>query len=498
MSILWSLKKVSFKDTTDFPLNLHPLRLKEYNVKIMRTKNLLLLLLLLLMLPVRLLAQQQQTSQTKSVAFTHVTVIDMTGAPPRLNMTVVITGDRISAIESTEKINVPKGTKIVKARGKFLIPGLWDMHVHLGKAGENTLPLFIANGVTSVRDMGGDYRQVLAWRKDILAGIKIGPRIKTAGPILESDKNVARMKSEQTIEPVERTRIGISNPQEAKEAVDFVANLGVDFVKVRTFASVETYLAIAEAARKVNLPLASHASRLTIDNIIQAKVQSIEHSLFPPLDKLSTEQRREIFKNFVANNVTVVPTLITGEGSLLISNDKIDAIVEDTRGLIDSRRKYLTGYLIDDWREQAVERKEESDFDLRKFFSGLTRDLREMKQAGVILMPGTDVAVVLIYPGFSLHDELRLFVTELGMTPMEALLSATRIPAEFFKMQNSLGTIEVGKIADLVLLEANPLENIQNTRKIESVISGGKLFLKPDLKIMMKKAEIYAKQHNKR
>ena len=173
MSILWSLKKVSFKDTTDFPLNLHPLRLKEYNVKIMRTKNLLLLLLLLLMLPVRLLAQQQQTSQTKSVAFTHVTVIDMTGAPPRLNMTVVITGDRISAIESTEKINVPKGTKIVKARGKFLIPGLWDMHVHLGKAGENTLPLFIANGVTSVRDMGGDYRQVLAWRKDILAGIKI-------------------------------------------------------------------------------------------------------------------------------------------------------------------------------------------------------------------------------------------------------------------------------------------------------------------------------------
>ncbi len=198
-----------------------------------------------------------------------------------------------------------------------------------------------------------------------------------------------------------------------------------------------------------------------------------------------------MFRQLAEKKIAIVPTLINGEGSLLVANERAALIVDDTRGALDSRRKYLSGYLIEDWREQVAERKEFS-FDFKKFVPSLLRDLREMRESGVRLMPGTDVAVVLIYPGFSLHDELRLLVTEVGMTPMEALVSATRHPAEFFGMQYSLGTIEKGKIADLVLLEANPLDEISNTRKITAVVVNGRFLPKSTLQRMLADVEAAA------
>lgn len=437
-----------------------------------------------------LLPASPAAAQTKPLAFTHATVIDMTGAPPEPDVTVIVVGNRIAAVGKSGKVRVPAGAQVVNAKGKFLIPGMWDMHVHLAKAGGNTLPLFVANGVTSVRDMGGDYEAVLAWRREILSGARLGPRIKTAGPLLESTKNVERMKREGTVEPVERTRIGVPNPEAAAAIVESVAKLGVDFLKLRTVASPETYRAIAVAARKANLPLTGHAV-VPPEEIVQAGQRSIEHSLFPPLDKLTEAQRKELFRKLAAGGVHVVPTLINGEGSLLVANETAAAIVEDSRGLVDSRRKYLSGYLIEDWREQVAERKQ-YPFDLQQFMPGMLRDLREMRQAGVRLMPGTDVAVVLIYPGFSLHDELRLLVTAAGMTPMEALVSATRHPAEWFGMQESLGTVEAGKIADLVLLEANPLEDINNTKRINAVVMNGRYFSKGSLGKMLTDVEAAA------
>lgn len=444
-----------------------------------------LALLLSVVLPASL-----ATAQTKPLVFTHATVIDMTGAPPRPDVTVIVVGSRITALGKSGSVRVPAGAQVVNAKGKFIIPGLWDMHVHLAKAGANTLPLFVANGVTSVRDMGGDYEAVFAWRREILSGARLGPRIKTAGPLLESAKNVERMKREGTVEPVERTRIGVPNPEAAAAIVESVARLGVDFLKLRTVASPETYRAIAEAARKANLPLTGHAV-VPPEEIIRAGQRSVEHSFFPPLDKLTEAQRKELFGKLAAGGVHVVPTLINGEGSLLVANERAAAIVEDGRGLLDGRRKYLSGYLIEDWREQVAERKQ-YPFDLRQFMPGMLRDLREMRQAGVRLMPGTDVAVVLIYPGFSLHDELRLLVTAAGMTPSEALVSATRHPAEWFGMQESLGTVEAGKIADLVLLEADPLEDINNTKRIDAVVLNGRYFSKGALGKMLADVEAAA------
>ena len=212
-------------------------------------------LLLLFVIPVLALAQAKPQSQLRPLAFTHVTIIDATGAAAKPDMTVVIAGERIAAIGQNGKVHIPRGSQVIDAAGKFLVPGFWDMHVHLAKSGENTLPLFIVNGVTSVRDMGGDPELLLRWRRDVAEGKRLGPRIKTPGPILESASNVERMKREGTVEPVDHFRRGIPNPESAQAVVDSVAKLGVDFLKIRTVASLETYRAIAAAARERKLSL---------------------------------------------------------------------------------------------------------------------------------------------------------------------------------------------------------------------------------------------------
>ena len=218
------------------------------------------------------------TAQTKSkpVVFTHVTVIDATGADAQSDMVVVVADGRIADIGKFGKVKIPKQSQVINASGKFLIPGFWDMHVHLTKAGENTLPLFIANGVTSVRDMGGDYVQLLQWRKEAADGTRLSPRIKTPGALLESAENVARMKREGTVEPVDRFRIGIATPEEARKAVDLMANLGVNFIKFRTIASPETYKAIAEESKAKGLMFVGHQFG-SPETMIDAGQKSIEH-----------------------------------------------------------------------------------------------------------------------------------------------------------------------------------------------------------------------------
>ena len=206
-----------------------------------------------------------------------------------------------------------------------------------------------------------------------------------------------------------------------------------------------------------------------------------------------------MFRQLAQNGTAVVPTIVVAVHSLLVPYSEAAAVVKDTRGKTDARRKYLSGYLIEDWKEQAEERRGDALVELfKKLRPDVLRDLKEMRAAGVRVMPGTDAGVLLIYPGFSLHDELQLLVSDLGMTPMEAIVSATRHPAEFFGLQESLGTVEAGKLADLVLLDADPLAQIGNTRRIAGVVLRGRFMPKAELRRMLRRVEDAARRAHKR
>ncbi len=420
------------------------------------------------------------SGQRVPLAITDVTVIDGTGSAASPHMTVLISGGKIIAVDPMSQTIVPARAHVIDGRGKFLIPGLWDMHVHLAKTGARSLGLFVANGVTSVRDMGGDFAVVHNWRAEIAAGVRVGPRIRTAGPILESTKRVRRMKARGTVEPVDRFRAPVADPIDARRVVDSVARLGVDFIKVRTAASRETYQAIASAARRTGLTLAAHGDIVPPEEMLRAGQRSIEHAIYPSLQKRDASVRAQLIRELAAAQVAIVPTMVNYYQWLLVSSAEARRIVDDSLGGIDPRRRYVSGYLLEDWREQIAERGGVKDALIRRLYfprayRGVLRDLQEMYRGGVRILPGTDVAVALIYPGFSLRDELGYFVDKIGMTPAAALVSATRFAAEFSGMSDSLGTVHVGKLADLVLLDADPLLDIRNVGRIHAVIARGEL-----------------------
>lgn len=420
-------------------------------------------------------------AQSPPLAITDVTVVDGTGTPGRPHMTVIIEGGRITAVEMATRTSIPRGATVISGSGKVLIPGLWDMHVHLAKAGDRALGLFVANGVTSVRDMGGDFELIQLWRSEIEAGTRVGPRIRSPGPILENAKRVRRMKTRGTIEPVDRFRAPVADTIDARRVVDSVAHLGVDFVKIRTVVSVDVYLAIAAATRRVGLTLAAHGDIVGPEVMLDAGPRSVEHAIYPPLQKRGAAERARILRQLADAQVAVVPTMVNYYQWLLVPPSDARRILDDSLGRIDPRRRYVSGYLLEDWREQVAERGGVKDALIRRFYlprayDGVLRDLQEMYRAGVPILPGTDVAVALMYPGFSLRDELGYFVDKIGMTPAEALRTATRDAAAFSGMLDSLGTVAVGKCADLVLLDADPLVDIRNIGRISAVVARGRLF----------------------
>ncbi len=457
----------------------------------------------------------------KSLVVTHISVVDVSTGETKPDMTVIISDGRIREIGSSTTARIPEAAQVVEAGGKFLIPGLWDMHVHIfnqiSRRPPNTwyFPLFIANGVTSVREMWTKLEnmpQVREWRRLQLDGSLIAPRIAAVGTLVDGPAGVETTNL-PALQPGP-TANSVSTPEEARQFVREVKAAGIDFAKTYSSLSREAYFAIADEAKKQAIPFAGHVPFLVgaaeassagqrsmehLNQILESS-SSRSHELFQvpgrewssKYDKLTLDTFDEAkFKKLVTtlaqNHSWQVPTLV---------RNQVWAFRGETVIMSDSRLRYIPANEVATWKKQFPDLR---PTDIEKAVRGRLWQkqlevVRRMKDAGVPLMAGTDLGADYIYPGFSLHDELTLFV-EAGFTPLEALKAATRNPAEFLGLLDSMGTVEKGKIADLVLLNANPLEDIRNTQKIEAVVVNGRFLDRKELDQLLAKAEGEAKKN---
>lgn len=422
-------------------------------------------------------APPRATPPVPVLAITGATVVDATGAPPREGMTVVIEGDRIREVAPSGAVEIPRRAQVVNAAGKYLIPGLWDTHVHLSFASADALPLFIAHGVTSVRDLGGRFETVRAMRERVRSGEAMGPRIFTSGATLEG---AAWMRAAHQLLPPDdpmwaaAPRVTVSR-ENARAVVDSLVAEGVDLIKARNVWG-EDFLALAAATERVGIPLASHnPNRVSMLDAVRAGLDSFEHaeSIWGDFDTLSTPARQRMFEQVAETEVLVAPTLMADVG-YASPEGAILAAVADTLGRLDPRSRTLPEPMRAAWAEALRQRKLHGAAP-EGTFEKITRDVRSMNEAGIPMLAGTDVgAIPLVYPGAGLHEELQLLVDEGGLTPMEALQSATRNPPRFFGRGDQTGTIEPGRAADLVLLDADPLADIRNTQRIHAVVLDGR------------------------
>lgn len=426
--------------------------------------------------------------EERPIVIRNVTVIPMTGSPPLQGHSVVIADGRIAELGPWAAVRIPATATVVDGTGKFLIPGLFEMHAHTSKTRASALGLYVVHGVTTIRDQGSEHAEVLRWRREVRAGTRVGPRMLIAGPYLESLRNIERMRRdppESRVEPFERARVPIGSSADARRVIDSLAALELDHFKVRTVQDRETYLALAAAAHAHGKRLVGHVVTPSPTVFLEAGQDGIEHGGFPP-DSLPPGQRMAFWRQLAARDVGVVPTLVTATESVFRPLEYYKALVSDTTPGVHPLRPYLSRFMILDWREQVEElTPQRRTFFRDRYWPYVLAEIREMRAAGVRLMAGSDVAVLNIFPGASLHEELRLFVDSVGMTPLEALESATREPAEWLGLADSIGTIAPGKVADLVLLDADPLDEITNTRRIAAVVARGRLFQRDDLDALL-------------
>ena len=442
------------------------------------------------------------------LVFLHVTVINPGTSSVESDRAVTITGDHITAVSSSANFAPPSHAKTIDGTGQFLIPGLWDMHVHSAfgdwfPGGRDIiLPLYVANGVTGVRDMGGDIPVLFGWRKQIASGELIGPRMVVSGPMLDGylpDGKTFRFPSS----------IPVTSVEDAVAAVDSLKAQQVDFIKVQSLIPHDAYLAAATEAHKQGLPFVGHVpDAVRIDEAVAVGQKSIEHLMGSSAGCSTVEDRvikgevdtqlllnsfdqqkcDKMMKLLAERHVWQVPTLVWERGGTFLDQ-------------LDWKHQPLDRYVPAHWRDVTWRRFEEQmtpglqkdPLALRqRSFAQEMRIAGAMHRAGVPFLAGTDTAPgIYIIPGFSLHDELANFV-EAGFTPMEALQTATSNPALFLE-RSDIGAVKAGGVADLVLLSANPLDNIQNTKKITAVVINGRFLDRAALDHMLVNVESAAK-----
>ncbi|HXY68460.1 MAG TPA: amidohydrolase family protein [Gemmatimonadales bacterium] len=391
------------------------------------------------------LAAQGHQNEGGALVIKAVSVVDVTAGLARNNLTVVVRGARIETVGDADAIVAPAGSRVIDGTGRFLLPGLWDVHAHTGGDGP-TLQAMVASGVTGVRDMGGDIVPLAEARRRIAAGELPGPRLVIAGPLLRGPKSASDASDAESWV--------IRTPEEGRQSVRRLRSMGVDFVKVHEDLSREAFAAILAAARDESLYCVGHVpASLTPAEASDLGLRSIEHLEFLPDSCLAL---------FAADPKVprAAPPSECSAGSvaeLLRRLDRNGTWLDPTIGSF----RY--------WAPQQW----------NAIFVGFRGLVSAIRGSGIGLLAGTDWSTSLQSrgappPGASLHDELRLLV-EAGFTPAETLRAAVSSPARFLGLSATLGAIEPAKTADLVVLAGDPLQDIRNTRRIAAVIHDGRV-----------------------
>jgi imidazolonepropionase-like amidohydrolase len=431
------------------------------------------------------------------VIIRHVTLIDVEAAKALADQAVVLHGDDIVAVGSDADIAQGwRAKQKVDGKGRFLIPGLWDMHVHFGggpdliEENKALLPLYVANGITTIRDASGDLpEQVLAWRGEIAAGSLFGPRLLSSGAKIEG------------IAPLWKGTIEVGNEVDVDAALERLQQRDkVDFVKITdSTLKPELFLYALRQAKALGLRTSGHIPMaLTTEQAVDAGISSIEHLDYAynagakdeaaiaadfaagRIDRAEANRRLDAgfdrdtaiaaYRRFAAKGVFVTPTL---NGSRIIANLDREDHSKD-QGLAYIGPKLRKTY---DWRVERAAKADAAAIAARHaHIDDMASILPMLAEAGVPIIAGTDAGFLnsFNYPGFGLHDEIALFAAK-GLTPAQALASATRAGPAWFGWLDRYGAIKPGMAADLVLLTKNPLEDIAATRAIDSVVMRGQV-----------------------
>ncbi len=407
-----------------------------------------------------------QTRGPTSIAITNTTVIDVIGGGHQTGVTVVVGAGRIAGLGP--RIAVPAGAVRVDGTGRFLIPGLWDMHSHNQASGRETLDLYLAHGVIGTRDMGSDLDFILPLRDRIRRGELSGPEIVAAGPILDNAP------------PDWPFRRRVMNAREAREAVRDLKKSGVDLIKVHNHTPRDVFFAIADEAPRVGLPFAGHVPlAVTLAEGAASGIQSIEHfsesrvfrECAGKAQPYAAERCRPMFDKLAASQVWQTPTLAF-----------FRMLPDVFSGKPMPHAEYASDSLIELMRKNAEASKidEQGLSFLRSISKTSLTVIRDMLPRGNMFLAGCDGGV----PGFCLHDELQA-LTEAGLSPLQAIQTATVNPARLLGRQKTQGTIAIGSRADVVLLGGDPRTDIRNTRHVTAVIAGGRLFSRAEIDRMI-------------
>ncbi len=438
--------------------------------------------------------QRSMTSQAPatSTAIVGGTLVDVHNGEEIENSVVIIRGERVAKVGVVDKLEIPNDARVVDAHGKWILPGLIDMHVHLWDSDLLPLGLFLANGITTIRDPGYSVLVMRLTREEITSGKRIGPRLFFCGDLLDGMPPLYR-----------ESTLLVDTPERAHSAVMFLADQGVDCIKVYNSVKEPELKEIIRTAHARNLPVIGHIPRtLTMTHAVELGMQGLEHIRVTGREMLPIEEANKIdflpfaeretllWKQFepqsekmkrlvrflAESNIILDPTLVADGSTFLLSQDD---------QINNPNNRYLPPQLFNKWKGEPVPQFDKlpaelkqvaiDGFEKRKQFVGMC------SRAGVHIIAGSDGAGLgTLLPGFGLQHELQLLVQS-GLTPLQAIQAATINSAAALGKEHDLGVIEPGYFADVLILEADPIKEISNTQKIDLVIEAGRPYKPLDL-----------------